>query len=361
VLSNFNGLFPYGLLAADAAGLISEINPQLEEMLGYSAAEVTGKYSVCQLLDQHELAERVSDLSRLLGKSVSGAEAVLTIADLEGIERRQWTLLDKGNRPIPAILHVVAAESGDDQPRRFMICVTPCADNEIRGFNSTGIGRPGEEFFFGMFSHVREKLNSMLVLASLLKEDEDPERRVSFIDGLLDEGSRLEASLRHYGELSKMLNGDFPAENHPVNLSDLVDELAPDLQHKGALRNIRITCDVHTVPAALIRIDSNRLGRLMDELVGLSLACGCGGFVNLQLRADLYSEDVSRCRLVIRLLDSGVPETPETRRPYRQLHMRYLHVFAEALGGNLTWSNPQEFLRTRLRCEISVPNLQILR
>ncbi len=94
------------IIATDLWGTITVFNLGAEQMLGYRADEVVGKHSPAIFHSQMEVEQRGRELSKQLGREISGLSVVIEKARIEGSEQREWTYVKKNGQPLTVSLVV---------------------------------------------------------------------------------------------------------------------------------------------------------------------------------------------------------------------------------------------------------------
>ncbi|MFO2465230.1 diguanylate cyclase [Pseudomonas sp. 15FMM2] len=106
--SVLNAATQVAIIATDLRGVINTFNAGAELMLGYEADQVVGSMSLESLHRTSELEGRAAQLSQILGKRVTRAQAML----VEGVdsvhEAREWTLVRKDGSHLSVNMLVTA-------------------------------------------------------------------------------------------------------------------------------------------------------------------------------------------------------------------------------------------------------------
>ncbi|MBG6233584.1 PAS domain S-box-containing protein [Pedobacter sp. CAN_A7] len=106
------------IIATDKQGLITVFNAGAEKLLGYTAVEMIGKSSA-SLHSPEEVSDRAKELSKEYGFPIEGFRVFAHLAEIKGMEQREWTYFKK-----------------DGSEKIVSLIVTPIHDinNEINGY-----------------------------------------------------------------------------------------------------------------------------------------------------------------------------------------------------------------------------------
>ncbi len=84
------------IVSTTTDGIITTFNRGAEEMLGYTAEEVIGRFTPAIFHDSDEIESYAKELSLLIGKPVEpGFEVFVLKARVEGADSRRWTFIHK--------------------------------------------------------------------------------------------------------------------------------------------------------------------------------------------------------------------------------------------------------------------------
>jgi PAS domain S-box-containing protein len=131
----------YGIISADADGMVTSFNHAAERLLGYAAEEIVGRQSPALWHDRDELARYARQLSKELGISVTPGFAVFTARPQRNLpEEREWTFIHKDGRRIPVNLSVTALRDASGEISGFVglaydLSERKLAEAEIRKLN----------------------------------------------------------------------------------------------------------------------------------------------------------------------------------------------------------------------------------
>jgi len=95
------------IISTDKQGIIVSFNRTAQRMLGYSEAEVVGKFTPLLFHDADEIAVRADKLSNELGRTIApGFEAFVAKLNAGNADEREWTYIRKDGSRFPVRLSV---------------------------------------------------------------------------------------------------------------------------------------------------------------------------------------------------------------------------------------------------------------
>lgn len=105
----------YAVISGNTEGVITSFNAAAERMLGYSADEVVGRATPALWHDPEEVANRATELTRLLGRKIEpGLECFTAKARLGPPDEAEWTFIRKDGSRFPVTLTVTALKDESD-------------------------------------------------------------------------------------------------------------------------------------------------------------------------------------------------------------------------------------------------------
>jgi PAS domain S-box-containing protein len=106
----------YAIFSTNLTGIIQTCNPRAERMLGYSAAEMIGKFTPLIFCDRQEIMERAASLSIELGQDIPpGIEVFLTKTRQGILREEEWTTIRKDGSRFPCLLSISALKDVNQQ------------------------------------------------------------------------------------------------------------------------------------------------------------------------------------------------------------------------------------------------------
>lgn len=104
------------IISTNPNGIITSFNRAAEEMLGYEAREVIGKFTPVIFHDLDEVIQRAEELSRELGYSIEpGFQSMVAKARItQSADRKEWTYIRKDGSHFPVVLSITALYDDHD-------------------------------------------------------------------------------------------------------------------------------------------------------------------------------------------------------------------------------------------------------
>ena len=111
----------YSIISTDPTGLIQIFNAAAERMLGYFAAEVSGKVTPELFHDRQEIIDRAASLSAELGKDVPPDYEVFVAKARQGsVSENEWTYIRKDGSRFPVFLSVTPLKDNQEELTGFL-------------------------------------------------------------------------------------------------------------------------------------------------------------------------------------------------------------------------------------------------
>lgn len=208
----------YMIISVDTKGIIQTFNKQAEALTGYSAKEVIGKTTPMIFHDIDEVEQRAKELTKELGKPITGFDVFTSKASMGEFEENEWTYIRKDGS-------------------RFPVLLVPTAIRDENG-NITG--------YFGILRDVSDRRRLQLAL------EQNEKRFRTLVDNALDSVITIDNTgvIHSSSKSSENIFKYTPSELIGCSIRQLVDEkdadsimsfLATDQsQFKGIRREI--TC-----------------------------------------------------------------------------------------------------------------------
>ena len=99
----------YLIIRTDEKGVIKQLNKEAQKILAYEPEELIDKHTPEILHIKEEIEQRAKELSKELKKEIPiGFKTLITKADMDIKDEKEWTYLTKKGKHIPVILSVTA-------------------------------------------------------------------------------------------------------------------------------------------------------------------------------------------------------------------------------------------------------------
>ncbi|MGQ9367152.1 ATP-binding protein [Azospirillum sp. A39] len=297
------------VVAADATGAITDVNPAAERLLGHSRADLAGR-PLSALHDPGELAAEAERVAAELGTAVApGLEALLAMARRGLANERDWTYLGKDGGRLPVRSSVSALRGGDGRLIGFVAIATDLTERRaheraLSGARGEAVARRAAEGesvaktrFLAAASHdLRQPLQSAVLFASALLPHVTVGRGLEVLGRLEKSLEALRALLDRLLDISKLDGGAVLPRRAAIPLARLLAELDEAYAPRAAARGLGwsvVACD------ATVLSDPELLGRILRNLIENALRYTPCGSVTL-------AATVEDGAVALRVIDTGI-------------------------------------------------------
>lgn len=259
-------------------GTITIFNTGAQELLGYTADEVTGRLRLVQLHDADELARSTTETG-----TEPGFRTIVAGAD-EGPRTRDWTLVRKdGSRVVCSVTtspvrdafgaHIGYLAVGRDvtEARRSQRLLLETLEKEREAVERLQELDRAKSDFVSMVSHeLRTPITSIVGYTEMLQDGAAGPVSLEqdrLLDAVRRNGERLIALIEDLLTLSRIEAGTFNLERTTLDLRQVVTRAREALRPMLAGRTLDVAFDVPdgTVP---VHGDAGQLERVVLNLVG---------------------------------------------------------------------------------------------
>jgi PAS domain S-box-containing protein len=289
------------VIATDADGLVTVLNPVAQALTGWSEGDAIGSPidKVFATLDERTREPRANPLTALDEGGARSADALLVaksgrelpIGDSAApIRTPDGTLLG-----IVVVFRDVTAERNAERHRTSILEREQAARQ-----TAEALSRAKDEFVATVSHELRTPLNAIFGWVAMLKLGSlDADGRGKALD-VIDRNTRLQAQLiEDLLDMARVIRGTVRLEMQPVDLAAVVDLAADTVKPAADVRRVRMT--VHSPRGvALVSGDPSRLQQIVWNLLSNSIKFSAAGAdVNVRLEQD--GDDA-----VLRVRDTGI-------------------------------------------------------
>ena len=292
------------LMTADPAGIITDVNKQMEVLTGCTRDELIGAPFKGYFTDQDRAASAIDLL--LSEKKISDFE--LTARALDGKETvvsfNGATLYDRNRR-----LQGVFAAARDITERKRLDQVLQENNVELIGARSVAekANLAKSEFLSSMSHELRSPLNAILGFAQLLESDAvvpTPTQQES-ISQILQAGWHLLKLIEEILDLAKVESGQVPVSKEPVLVAEVLRECRGMIEPLANKRGVQMTFPPADLPH-FVQADRTRVKQVLINLLSNAIKYNV-----TEGRIDVACTEPSPGRIRISIRDTGAGLAPD--------------------------------------------------
>jgi PAS domain S-box-containing protein len=294
------------IMTTDPAGIISDVNKQMELLTGCTRDELIGAPFKDHFTNP-EMAEASIDLV-LREKTVANYE--LTARSRDGKETvvsfSASTFYDRNRK-----LQGVFAAARDVTERKRLDNVLQEKNIELESARATSekANRAKTDFLANMSHEIRSPLNAILGLSYLLeKANLDLDGR-GMVNKIRASGRMLLGLISGILDVSKIEAGQMVIEHEPFRLSEVMDNLSTALGVAVGDKNIELIVAPPPRGVSIILGDALRLEQVLINLCSNAIKFTESGRV--EVRVEVCSSETANAMLRFCVLDTGIGIAPE--------------------------------------------------
>jgi PAS domain S-box-containing protein len=250
------------IIATDPDGIITIFNKGAENMLGYRAAEMTGKRTPAILHDTLEVEMRSAELSAELGRPVGGFRVFVEKAEQEGSEKREWSYCHKSGYRIPVLLVVTTMRSNSGEITGYLGIAEDITERKR-------VDTMKNEFVSTVSHELRTPLTSISGALGLLVGGafgDLPDRAQQMVATAHRNSQRLGYLINDLLDIEKLAAGQLNFDLSSQPIIPLVEQAIEANQAYGVARQVKLKL-VGDTPDAQVQVDSQRLMQVMANLL----------------------------------------------------------------------------------------------
>jgi PAS domain S-box-containing protein len=281
------------LIMKPSEGIV-DMNNRAFEMFGYTEEELLNcNFDLLKSTDEHNVSTD-DGIALLNGGKFWNFEILLKKKN--GIEFPAYVSI--GQIETQKVKYHVYRIRDITQQKKF-------ENDIIQAKEQAEIATKAKSQFLATMSHeIRTPLNGVVGMSSLLKTTSLDERQIEYVDTIVKSGTNLIVLINDILDYSKIESGKIVLEERPVDIRDMVFEVAdllrPSCDHKG----ISLRVDISTAIPNTLVTDETRLKQVLTNMLGNSIKFTSKGSVTLRLT--LLNAIGAENNILFEIIDTGI-------------------------------------------------------
>lgn len=297
------------IIATDLSGIITDFNKGAESLLGYAAGDIVGKETPAIIHVEDEVARRGNELTKELGRKISGVDVFLEYARQGKYESREWTYVRKNGTSFPVQLVVTAIQDKNKNLKGFLgigtdISVLKAQQNtiqtqkkELEALNAT------KDRFFSIVAHdLKSPLNSLKGFSTLLISYYDSfskEEILAMSQQLKDSVDNTIKMADNLITWARIQMREFEYRPQLIKVNEIASTICEVYSYIASSKGIHLNCSIDD--SLTIWGDKNQIEFIIRNLVNNAIKfTNKDGFVRLTAR------QLPDKKIEISVSDSGV-------------------------------------------------------
>jgi PAS domain S-box-containing protein len=298
---------PCGYLSALPGGTIVKVNQTFLTWTGYRREDLVGRKRFHELLTAGGRIFHETHYAPLLRMQGTVREIALDMVCADG-------------RRLPVLINSVLRKDGTGNPLLVRTTVFNATDRKeyerelLRERQRAEQATKAKSDFLAMISHeIRTPLNAINGVAHLFQRMELSPTQQKLVRILSSSSENLLHLVNQILDFGKIEAGKTSLEERPVDLRQLVQEIADSFQHKAQEKGLALRIRVdERVPRGVVG-DPLKLGQVLANLVGNALKFTSEGSVTVALEVRAVEREA--VSIDFRVSDTGIGIAPD-RLPF---------------------------------------------
>ena len=271
--------------------LIQNINPAVEKIMGFKAAELIGTSIINFAIDEEKEALR-NKLKEIIIKGLHSSVSEFKFITTDGIVIWAECRVAYRNRVLFLNISDISAQKSFEAEL-------------IKSKENAEYGKKVKETFLANMSHeLRTPVNGIIGITDLLRKTPLNEQQTSMINLLEVSSQSLLGVINDVLDISKMEAGKFKIVRESNNLHELIRAVYGLLKFKADENNIEFLLDIDPAIPLNLMVDSLRLNQIMMNLLSNAIKFTKRGYVKLTV--SVLERDENRIALKFAVEDSGI-------------------------------------------------------
>ena len=308
------------IIATNTQGIITLFNSGAERMLGYKAEEMIGIQTPEVFHVKEEVEQRCKELSKELGKTLSGFEAFSSMA-LRGIsDEREWTYVHKNGSHIIVELSITAIYDKEGEITGFLGISKDVTESrraqkrlEEETLRANQLAEESKQaslakgqFLANMSHEIRTPLNGVLGMTQLLQLTELDTTQTEYLSAIQSSGEMLLTTLNDILDYSKIEADKLNIEHDEFDLLDAVIRTAMLFNGLAYTKGIEIIVNQpNNIPRNYIG-DEIRIKQVLSNLINNAVKFTDNGHVFINIFSHPTEQDKNVHLLRIEVEDTGI-------------------------------------------------------
>jgi PAS domain S-box-containing protein len=280
----------FSSIATDEHGVVQVFNVGAERMLGYTAAEVTGRLTLAHFCDPQEIGARARALSKEFSRPVAAGFEALIFRATRGVEDvYELTQIRKDGSRLAVVASMTPLIDGEDAIIGYLMLGTDNTarkkveaeqeelDRALQQSNAEltraklaadRANLAKSDFLSSMSHELRSPLNAILGFAQLIESDTPlptPGQKES-IDQILQAGWYLLDLINEILDLALIESGKLSLSPEPMSLDEVLADCRAMIEPQALKSGIRVTFP-RLAFARFIRADRTRVKQVLINLL----------------------------------------------------------------------------------------------
>jgi PAS domain S-box-containing protein len=271
--------------------LIQNINPAVEKIMGFKAAELIGTIIINFAIDEEKEALRTK-LNEIIVKGLHSSVSEFKFITTGSVEIWAECRVAYRNKMLFLNISDISAQKSFEAEL-------------IKSKENAEYGKKVKETFLANMSHeLRTPVNGIIGITDLLRKTPLNEQQTSMINLLEVSSQSLLGVINDVLDISKMEAGKFKIVRESNNLHELIRAVYGLLKFKADENNIEFLLDIDPGIPLNLMVDSLRLNQIMMNLLSNAIKFTKRGYVKLTVA--VLERDESRIAVKFAVEDSGI-------------------------------------------------------
>ena len=370
------------IVAVDADGSFTLVNPFAEQLAGWSAGELLSKQRLDVLFEPDSLQQLATQLSKNSGQPVAADMTALQLFARRKEAPREMQLLHRRGRALPVLLALSALHDDAGEPLGLLLVATDLSatkrlERALRGSETRAqeASHAKSAFLAAMSHEIRTPMigvTGMVEVLALTRLDGDQRRALNVIQ------TSAHSLLQIIGDIldfSKIEAGRLELEPVACDLSRVLHSAVANFSGSASSKGLTLTCSVDDRIAPAYRADALRLRQILSNFLSNAVKFTEAGMVQAALEwrsgDPRGTPEQGNDRLCFRVTDTGIGVSAQAQQnlfqPFSQaegditrrfggtgLGLAICRRLAELMDGEVSMESVPG-LGTTMRLEVTLP------